>query len=425
MRKLRTRPLAFALLAAVSLGSGLRAAPQELGEREHKELGKLFEKYLEPGAQPEDLEDVRADVVKALEKIGKKLVDKDGDPIQAVLSRTADLGAGAMLANDFKNARGGKVVDGEIEGRGTKFTYSLWIPKSYRPSSGPYPAILVFPGTEEGKPMASSQFLVEHWTETAVRDAALIAVVDMPADVAAWNEMTGADGTPGGVMASMFTLKDLRDRYAVDPDRLYLLGREHGVEAAVSLGSKFPHLFAGVIGEVGDVGDVGFDNFRNLPVFLQGASAQAEAFKAASDEAGYDNCEMRPAATVDEIWAWVLEHPRIANPSKVTLALGAPIPNKAYWLMVPPTDGVGLKINAEADREANKITVTGTGVSSITLFLNDQIVDLDKPVTIVLNGVEQHDVIPRSVDDMLMLLKQGTSDPGKFYVAAKTYDLPE
>ena len=109
----------------------------------------------------------------------------------------------------------------------------------------------------------------------------------------------------------------------------------------------------------------------------------------------------------------------------MTLALGSPIPSKAYWIEVPPTEGDGIVIQAEADREANRISVTGSGVASVTLFLNDELVDLERPVTIVLNGVEQTDVIPRSVDDMLRLLKRGTSDPGKFYVAAKTYDLPE
>lgn len=422
---MRNHRLFLSALALVALCGSLFAAPQELSEREHKDLGKWFEKYLDPKADAEDLEKVRESLVKSLEKIGKKRAGKDGDPVQAALALSLDLGQGAQFANSYKNARGGKPISGEIEGRGGTIHYTVWVPKSYRSTGGPYPTVIVMPGLHEGKPMSSSHFLVEHWTESSVREAALIAVVDMPNDPAAWSAMAAGDGTPGGVMAAMLTFRDLRDTYAVDPDRVYLMGMETGVAPALSLGAMFPHLFAGVIGQAGDAGEVGHENFRNLPVLLQGAGAQAEAFKAAGEEAGYESCELRPAASVDEIWAWAEEHPRVANPSSVTLALGSPIPNKAYWIEVPPTEGEGVVIQAEADREANKITVTGSGVPSVTLFLNDQLVDLDRPVTIVLNGVEQTDVIPRSVDDMLSLLKRGTSDPGKFYVAAKTYDLPE
>lgn len=422
MRKHRICLLALALF---TLCGGLFAAPQELEERDHKALGKLFAEYLDPKADSGDLEDVREGLVKALEKIGKKLVGKDGDQLQAALALTTDLGRGASFAIKYKNARGGKPISGEIDSPLGEITYTVWVPKSYRASNGPYPVVIVMPGMYEGKPMSSSHFLVEHWNDADVRDSTLIAVIDMPEDVEAWNLTKSADGGPGGVMAAMLTFRDLRDTYAMDSDRVFLLGMENGVPAAMSLGSKFPHLFAGVIGQAGDAGEVGFANFRNLPVLLQGAGLQAETFKEGADAAEHGNCELRPAATTAEMWAWAEAHPRVSNPNKVTLALGAPIPNKAYWIEVPSTDGVGLTIHAEADREANKITVTGTGVPSVTLFLNDELVDLSRPLTIVLNGVEQTTMIPRSLDDMLSLLKRGTSDPGKFYVAAKTFDLPQ
>ena len=422
MRKHRTCLFALTLLA---LCGGLFAAPQELAERDHKALGKIFAEYLDPKSDSGDLEDLREDFAKSLQKIGKKLVGKDGDAIQAALALTADLGQGARFAIKYKNARGGKPISGEIDSALGEITYTVWVPKSYRASSGPYPVVIVMPGLYEGKPMSSSHFLVEHWNDADVRDSTLIAVIDMPEDIASWNATKSAEGGVGGVMAAMLTFRDLRDTYAMDSDRVYLLGMETGVPAALSLASMFPHLFAGVIAQMGDAGDVQFDNFRNLPVLFQGAGSQAEAFKAASDGAEYGNCELRPAATTAELWAWAEAHPRIANPSRVTLALGSPIPNKAYWIEVPTIDGVGLTVQAEADREANKITVTAAGVPSVTLFLNDQIVDLGRPLTLVLNGVEQVAQVPRSLDDTLSLLKRGTSDPGKFYVAARTFDLPQ
>jgi hypothetical protein len=46
-------------------------------------------------------------------------------------------------------------------------------------------------------------------------------------------------------------------------------------------------------------------------------------------------------------------------------------------------------------------------------------------VKVVLNGREQTDVIPRSIDDFLELVERRTCDSGMVYVARKAYDLPE
>ena len=43
---------------------------------------------------------------------------------------------------------------------------------------------------------------------------------------------------------------------------------------------------------------------------------------------------------------------------------------------------------------------------------------------LLLNGAAQEIVVPRSVDDFLLLVERGTSDSGKLYVARGTYDLP-
>ena len=48
----------------------------------------------------------------------------------------------------------------------------------------------------------------------------------------------------------------------------------------------------------------------------------------------------------------------------------------------------------------------------------------DKPIKLVLNGVEQQVLLPRSIDDLLSLIARGTSDPGKLYVAKGRFDLP-
>jgi hypothetical protein len=109
----------------------------------------------------------------------------------------------------------------------------------------------------------------------------------------------------------------------------------------------------------------------------------------------------------------------------VILIPGTPIPNKAYWIEVPPFDGVGkAKIKAKADRGSNTIAIDGEGVTSVVVYFNDLIVDLDKPVKVTCNGAEHLDQIPRNLTTTLNLMFSSRSDPGKVYTATRQYDLP-
>lgn len=417
------RPRTTALLSTL-LAATAAAAPQELQARDHKELAKHIEEYLDPKTEPEEQLEVKQELTEALEKIGKRLVEKGEDPLQAALALTADLGRAYQQAVPLKAKRGGTAYDSKVEFREEAIAYKLWVPPSYKHSGDPTPVILVMPGLdEEGQPMAPGQFLTEHWMETVARESALIAALELPEDQDSWDQISSADGKAGGAGRVMLVMRDLRDNYLVDFDRVYLLGRGAAVPAAVSIGGMFPHLFAGVVGQAGDAGEAGAGNYSNLPTFFQGGGAEASAFSEAA--ADFGNCTLKPEASEDDVWTWMQEHPRSSNPAKVTLVAGKPIPNKAYWVEIPPVASEGgVVVTAEADRESNTVTVSGTGASTVTLFFNDQLVDLDKPIKLVLNGAEQEVVVPRSVDDLLRLIERGTSDPGKLYVASATYDLP-
>ena len=73
----------------------------------------------------------------------------------------------------------------------------------------------------------------------------------------------------------------------------------------------------------------------------------------------------------------------------------------------------------------NEITITAKHVSSVTLFLNDELVDLDMPVTVTCNGVQNKDVIPRNFTTMMRLIYSARNDSGRFYTAMRTYDVPK
>lgn len=419
------------VLAAPAQGTPKAEAPTEkkgeLTERETKELGECLRGALDPAKQNDLAKKEKAvgELRKFLEKVGKTRNSKE--PLQGGLALCADLSKGLHLANGYKleGTKPGKVSTMTTGPKDNPISYALWVPKAYKPNESSYPLLLCFPGTKDGKPLSGEVYLQDNWIDGAIREKVLIAALNLPADTKSWTEQQAADGKPGGVAVAMLTLRDLGARYAIDFDRIYVCGREAGVPAAVSLGSRFPQNFAGIIGRAGDCGDVTADNFRNLPTFFSGGGAKVGEFEEAGKKLGYDSCTVKADGTEADAIAWLDAHPRVSNPPKITL-VPKPFPLRSYWMKIPPIDVSSgeVRVDGEIDRAKNTITITGVGVRQVSLMLNDELVDLNKPVTLILNGTSQEAVLPRSLDDTLAMMWSAASEPGRVYTVRRDFDLP-
>ncbi len=416
--------------AARALAPHLRPA-QTLKDADHEKLGGLLKKYVAESDDPKKQNKAREELQAELVKIGKRSGAKEDDQqaMQAALALTEDLERAVAHSYDRKNERGGKVEGDKLKAEGAVVEYSIWLPATYKTSAGPYPLVLIAPEFKDGRPMTSAQLLQEFWTDAATRDGTVLVAVTMPEDQTTWTQLfidKGGQRTSGGLAYLMSVYAQVRKQIAIDADRVFVAGRGAGVAAAMKLGATFPHLFAGVIGQAGDAGEVAWQNFQNLPVFLQGGGSQATAFGEKIKEAGYANATIESDADAATLLKWITEHPRAANPAKVTLVPGSPIPNSAYWIEVPPTMvEEGTYVKAEADRSANTIRIEGKGVRSVTLYFNDALVDLGQPLKLVLNGQERDLVVQRSFDDFLSFCERGTNDGGRVFVARRAFDLPE
>lgn len=413
------------ILASVALASvsGLAWSPapvdQLLKTGDHESLGKQIGAFIEASQNNKGIDKAQAGVSDELDRIKKKL--KGRDP----LSLTEDLGRALWESFGYepKGVRKGKVsaftVPVPFYGEKATLEFAVYAPAKYNHKQ-PYPLILCIP--EKGAKVEAH--LTEKWAADVLRESVILAACPMPEDAAMWTE-TGGKDKHGGVANLLTVMKEMTRSYAIDYDRVYLAGRGEGVAAAVTIASRYPDRFAGVIGRAGDVGDTAPDNFKNLPTFFAGAGAGATAFAEKVDKAGYANCVLKPEGQEADISAWIHDHPRVSNPASLYLVPGTPIPNKAYWIEVPPFDGLGVAfVKATIDRATNTVAVDGEGVNAVTLYFNDLLVDLDKPVKVTCNGAEHIDLIPRSLPTMLSLMYNSRSDPGKVYVATKTYDLP-
>jgi hypothetical protein len=412
-------PSLVLLAPAPFLATFVPSAQEGLRPPDIQSLGKDLAEYVDAWRKNKGTDKARAAVATNLEKLKKRF--KDRDP----LSMTADIGKAMWESLDYSTSKGVKkgrvseVVFTEKESE-LEVTYAVWAPAKYDPKKA-YPIILCIP--EKGE--KATDHLTEKWISPTIRDNAVLAAVSMPEDVSQWSEV-GSQGKWGGG-ANLFTVfREVTRSYATDYDRVYLAGRGEGVAATAATASRNLDRFAGVIGRSGDPGELPVENFKNLPTFFAGAGAGATAFAEKCTKAGYDNCIVKPEGTEEDVWAWIQDHPRISNPAEVVLLPGTPLPYKAYWLEIPPWDGQGTAIiRAKIDRASNTVTVDGEGVTGVVLYFNDILVDLEKPVKVVCNGIGEHlDLIPRSLNTTLDLYVSSRSDPGKLYTATHTYDLP-
>jgi len=428
-------PLLLGFLSAAPPPEALPGTPELVFKAsEHQKVGKLMADCIEAYVKKEGRRDAEAE----LRKVFEKKWDKEVEGHEA-LALTEDLGAALWYAADYSKAKGvkkGKIAEFEVaipyygtyktDRKGEKVsvpymaTYALWAPSKYNAKSGPYPLIICIPEVDE-KP---EDHLRDHWSEGDLQDGAIVVALGMPEKTENWGTSGGA-GDPGGFGILFSAFVDVRDRYAIDFDKVFLAGRGLGVKVAMEIANASPDRFAGVIGRTGDAAEIAPDNFSNLPCYFAGGGSNATAFAEKAKELGMVQPILNPDAKEKEIWDWIQATTRRSNPEEVVLLPGAPMPNKAYWLEIPPHDGQTVaRMKAKADRASNTVTIDSEGIAKVTLYLNDVLLDLDQKVKVVLNGVEQEVLIPRNFNTMMEQIYRGRSDPGKIYTASKDFDIP-
>jgi hypothetical protein len=184
-------------------------------------------------------------------------------------------------------------------------------------------------------------------------------------------------------------------RYHVDFERVVLDG---GTDT-LSIASKLSYFFSGIIlrGKQSEPVPALVANYRHLPVYVVGDD-QIPAVKILRD-AGV----AVTIGTAEGIAAWLKALPPRKVPTEYSWSVGDPNAHVlAHWVNVNVASAGG-SMKVKADRATNVVEISDAkGITDVAVFLNDAIVDLSKPVKIVLNGKEtgpakEH---PRSLDGM-------------------------
>ena len=195
----------------------------------------------------------------------------------------------------------------------------------------------------------------------------------------------------------------------VDPDRVYLLGYSAGGDGVYQVAPRMADRFAAAAMMAGHPNESQPLGLRNLPfaiymggddsAFNRNGVAQQWGEKLAKlregDSEGYVHrvtiypgvghwMERRDA----EALPWMLKHTREAWPRRVVWHQDDVVGTRFYWLSVRP-DEAGRGQTVAASVNGQEIAIDADPESSpahLTLRLHDELLDLDEPVRITVNG---------------------------------------
>mgnify|MGYP001812238022 CR=1 FL=1 len=175
----------------------------------------------------------------------------------------------------------------------------------------------------------------------------------------------------------------------VDFDRFVL----DGGREAFSVATGMPIFFAGIVLRGTWMLDARMAaqvrNFADVPVYVVGNERLAKALR----EAGHDNVTHGKADTA--LVQWMTDRRRVWP---TTFAWRAARTDQvlAWWVNLDAANwqapGRCLEVVVGEDPEQpNTIRIRSTSIQVLSLFLNDDIVDLDRPVRVEVNGNVEHD----------------------------------
>ncbi len=289
--------------------------------------------------------------------------------------------------------------------------YHFFLPKTYKATT-PHRTVLVVPGSATADGVGTWAKAIEYftatWEKSPTANDSIFHVCSVPTglelDPIPDYSRTGADEEEKRRNTAVFkTFGEVMFGYNVDRARVFLDCGRSACGYGVRLMTLFPDRFAGAILRAPtQVDDLRLGSLAGIPVLLLRTAASAaavDALKQRLDEVSPNTTTVLEAAdeyphrgSTPAIEEWMKGKKRNMVPSKIVLEPNHDIFNRAYWADIDVADSLLTvqpdkkpRLEVVADRAANRITVKTVGVERFSLYLNDDLVDLDKEFTVVIN----------------------------------------
>jgi predicted esterase len=363
----------------------------------------------------EDDKDRRAALVTQLKKFDVAAVEK---VLRSQSRGPSPLEVGKILERSSKSD-----LDGE------DFKYAIQIPATYDPAKA-WPLLVTLHGAG-----GNGLDWIRTWTRTAGSKYVIVAPTTPKHTWAARQ----------GHYYVLTALRETVDALNIDSDRVFLDGMSMGAGGAFRLAEHFPDRWA-AIGPRCNVPDIRqkkdktyvtmlAENFRMVPVYWvlgakdekipieMGRAAKVDLEAAKGEliykevaDGGHDWSLEKDEVVLD----WYDKHVRAPYPEEIAWKSYEKIFARAFWVEVtkrtepPPLiivhqDQKGAESErrtelrppalVKAKRKGNTIDLSTEEVRELRVYLDDAMVDLDKPVTITVNGRKLHDAtVKRSMD---------------------------
>ncbi len=299
--------------------------------------------------------------------------------------------------------------------------YSVFLPPEYHPMRS-YPAIVSLHGDDTPAEAIA-------WLEAeASRQGYLI--------IAPEYNLRGATRdyrfSPAEHGAVELALRDALKRFAIDPDRVFLVGQHFGANMALDLGLAHPDLFAGVASICGLPAKYVWSTRANaalVPLYLVEGSLVPAVNEVIFDQLAkplivrnqdviYTEYYRRGLEPLPEeapaLFAWMASRRREPAPKEFDAVAGRDCDVRYFGVVIrgfanrralPPEavdpQGKNLKpatINYRANPVLNKLVVNTSGVTALDVWVGSTVLDFSKRVEVQVNGKTAYRGVPKPTD---------------------------
>lgn len=207
----------------------------------------------------------------------------------------------------------------------------------------------------------------------------------------------------------------------VNPDRIYIMGYSAGGDGVWRMAPRMADRWAAASMMAGHPGDVQLENLRNTPYMIWCGALDA-AYDRNKEDARrgevMDSLQQAdPEGYIHEThivegkahWmdrvdtvavSWMAQYKRNPYPTKIVWRQEEVVRPSFYWLTAPANElERGKTVRLEV--KGNVIDINECDYSTLTLWLNDQLVDLDQKVKIICKGKTLYNgFVARSADNL-------------------------
>lgn len=335
--------------------------------------------------------------------------------------------------------------------------YHLYLPKSYDHGKA-HPLVLVGHGgngaMSRERARRTALMYLQFWQAAAEKHGVIVAA---PATARGW----GAYGNS----VLMSCISQLKRRFNVDPDRIYATGQSMGGHMSWRCGIAFADRFGAVGPQSGGYDYVerrSVHSLFNIPGYAThgkqepyGIADYNRKMKKWMEERGYPwvIVEKNGGHTIyrDEIdkqFAFFLKHPRDIYREQVYVRVAGSLrydrkekfrrgwdkdhewnPDRPikrdtlHWLRLFPREDPRIRQLAWVKRKGQRIEVTAQEMPRLRLLLHPKMLDLDRPIRVVVNGVSSVHKVERDAVAMLELARE-FDDRGRVFHAAIDLTIP-